>query len=50
MTIRGWKTQFKEIRKEFGYLEKDDLISVKKLDSLLKRKKFKESISKYNQR
>jgi len=27
MTIRGWKTQFKEIRKEFGYLEKDDLIS-----------------------
>ena len=39
MTIRGWKTQFKEIRKEFGYLEKDDLISVKKLDSLLKGKK-----------
>ena len=36
MTIRGWKTQFKEIRKEFGYLEKDDLISAKKLDSLLK--------------
>ena len=41
MTIRGWKTQFKEIRKEFGYLEKDDLISVKKLDSLLKGKNSK---------
>ena len=41
MTIRGWKTQFKEIRKEFGYLEKVDLISAKKLDSLLKRKNSK---------
>ena len=41
MTIRGWKTQFKEIRKEFGYLEKDDLISVKRLDSLLKGKNSK---------
>ena len=43
MTIRGWKTQFKEIRKEFGYLEKDDLISAKKLDSLLKGKNSKVS-------
>ena len=41
MTIRGWKTQFKEIRKEFGYLEKDDLISARKLDSLLKGKNSK---------
>jgi len=41
MTIRGWKTQFKQIRKEFGYLEKDDLISAKKLDSLLKGKNSK---------
>ena len=41
MTIRGWKTQFKEIRKEFRYLEKDDLISVRKLDSLLKGKNSK---------
>jgi len=41
MTIRGWKTQFKEIRKEFGYLEKDDLISAKRLDSLLKGKNSK---------
>ena len=41
MTIRGWKTQFKEIRKEFEYLEKDDLISAEKLDSLLKGKNSK---------
>ena len=41
MTIRGWKTQFKEIRKEFGYLEKVDLNSAKKLDSLLKGKNSK---------
>ena len=41
MTIRGWKTQFKEIRKEFGYLEEDDLISAKKLDLLLKGKNSK---------
>jgi uncharacterized Rossmann fold enzyme len=41
MTIRGWKTQFKEIRKEFGYSEKDDLNSAKKLNSLLKRKNDK---------
>ena len=41
MTIRGWKTQFKEIRKEFGYLEKDDLTSVRKLNSLLKGKNSK---------
>ena len=41
MTIHGWKTQFKEIRKEFGYLEKDDLISANKLNSLLKGKNSK---------
>ena len=41
MTIRGWKTQFKEIRKEFGYLEKEYLVSVRKLDALLKGKKSK---------
>ena len=41
MTIRGWKTQFKGIRKEFGYLEKDDLTSVRKLNSLLKGKNSK---------
>ena len=46
MTIRGWKTQFKEIRKEFGYLEKDDLISVKKLDSILKDKNSKNQLQK----
>ena len=46
MTIRGWKTQFNEIRKEFGYLEKDDLISVKKLDSILKGKNSKKQLQK----
>ena len=46
MTIRGWKTQFNEIRKEFGYLEKDDLISVKKLDSILKDKNSKNQLQK----
>ena len=44
MTIRGWKTQFKEIRKEFEYLEKDDLISAEKLDSLLKGKNSKNQL------
>ena len=38
MTIRGWKTKFNEIRKDFGYSEKEDLISAKKLNFLLKRK------------
>ena len=38
MTIRGWKTKFDEIRKDFGYSEKEDLISAKKLNLLLKRK------------
>jgi len=36
MTVYGWKTKFKEIRKEFDYSEKDDLDSAKKLNSLLK--------------
>ena len=36
MTVYGWKTKFKEIRKEFGYTERKDLLSAKKLDSLLK--------------
>ena len=44
MTIRGWKTQFKEIRKEFGYSEKDDLNSAKKLNSLLKIKNTEKQI------
>ena len=38
MTIRGWKIRFKEIRKEFGYSEKDDLDSAKKLNSILKKR------------
>ena len=38
MTMHGWKTKFSEIRKEFGYLEKQDQLSAEKLNSLLKRK------------
>jgi hypothetical protein len=41
MTIHGWKTKFNEIRKEFGYSEKEDLISARKLNLLLKRKNSK---------
>jgi len=44
MTVHGWKIQFNEIRKEFGYLEKDDLISVKKLDSILKGENSKKQL------
>ena len=28
MTIHGWKTKFKEIRREFGYKEADDFLEV----------------------
>ena len=45
MTIRGWKTKFKEIRKEFEYSEKDDLNSAKKLNSLLKRRNDKKGFT-----
>ena len=38
MTVYGWKTKFKKIRKEFGYNESEDLRSAKKLNSLLKNK------------
>jgi hypothetical protein len=44
MTIHGWKTKFKEIRREFGYKETDDFLSAKKLDSLLKKKIFKKQL------
>ena len=46
MTIHGWETKFKEIRKEFGYSEKDDLNSAKKLNSLLKRNSSKKEFQK----
>ena len=41
MTIHGWKTRFKEIRKEFGYREIDDFLSAKKLNLLLKKRFLK---------
>ena len=46
MTIHGWKTKFREIRKEFGYSEREDLRSAKKLDSLLKKKFQKKQLKK----
>ncbi len=39
--MHGWKIKFKEIRKEFGYSEKEDFHSAKKLNLLLKRKNTK---------
>ena len=49
MTVRGWKTLFKEIRKEFGNKEIDDIHSARKLNSFLKKKflkkEFQELIS-----
>ena len=44
MTMQGWKTKFKEIRREFGYKEKDDYLSAKKLNSLLKKKFSKKQL------
>jgi len=38
MTIRGWKTKFKEIRNEFRYSESEDIRSAEKLNSILKKK------------
>ena len=44
MTIHGWKTKFKEIRREFEYEETDDFLSAKKLDSLLQKKFSKKQL------
>ena len=38
MTIRGWKTRYREIRGVFGYKESDDIASAKKLNSIIKKK------------
>ena len=46
MTIHGWKTRFREIRKDFGYSEREDLRSAKKLNSLLKNKTSKKQLQK----
>ena len=46
MTIYGWKTRIKEIRKEFGYTEREDLRSAKKLNSLLKKGDSKKQLKK----
>ena len=44
MTMHGWKTKINEIRKEFGYSEKDDFLSAKKLNSLLEKKFSKKQL------
>ena len=46
MTIHGWKTRFREIRRDFGYSEREDLRSAKKLNSLLKNKTSKKQLQK----
>ena len=38
MTIRGWKTRYREIRGMFGYKESDDIASAKKLNSMIEKK------------
>ena len=38
MTIRGWKTRYREIRCIFGYKESDDIASAKKLNSMIEKK------------
>ena len=38
MTIRGWKTRYREIRNVFGYRKYDDLISAKKLNSKIRKR------------
>ena len=38
MTIRGWKTRYREIRDVFGYKESDDITSAKKLNSIVEKK------------
>ena len=35
MEIKKWESRYREIIEEFGYLEKDDMQSAKKLDSIL---------------
>ena len=42
--MHGWKAKFKEIRKEFGYREKDDFRSAKKLNSLLEKRFSKKQL------
>ncbi len=38
MTIRGWKSRYREIRTAFGYKESDDISSAKKLNVIIKKK------------
>jgi uncharacterized Rossmann fold enzyme len=38
MTLRGWKTRYREIRDVFGYKESDYITSAKKLNSIVEKK------------
>jgi hypothetical protein len=38
MTISGWKEKYREILKEFGFAQKKDVESAKRLNSLLKKR------------
>ena len=38
MTIRGWKTRYREIRDMFEYKESDDIASAKKLNYIIEKK------------
>tara|TARA_B110000263_G_C15215718_1_gene467431 strand:- start:125 stop:865 length:741 start_codon:yes stop_codon:yes gene_type:complete len=38
MTIRGWKTRYREIRGMFEYKESDDIASAKKLNYIIEKK------------
>tara|TARA_B100000029_G_scaffold234108_1_gene231377 strand:- start:2153 stop:2893 length:741 start_codon:yes stop_codon:yes gene_type:complete len=46
MTIRGWKIRYDEIGDVFGYSKYDDLISAKKLNSIIRKKYPISSIKK----
>ena len=46
MTIRGWKTRYREIRGIFEYKESDDIASAKKLNSILTKKISSSNIKK----
>ena len=48
MTIHRWKTRFDEIRRDFGYTEKEDLRSAKKIEFIIKKEGFKKTATKDN--
>ena len=49
MEVKKWESKYREIKQQFGYLEKDDIQSAKRLDSILEQTydidKIRKSIS-----